>query len=308
MILTVTLNPMLDKTVVVDRLRAGTIHRARAMSVIVGGKGVNVSRQLLRLHCRTVATGLAGGETGRQLRRLLKEEGIPERFVRIAGQTREGVTYREDTGRTTGIFEPPHEVRGAEALELRASCRRMLSRASWLVCSGSSPCAQTDNLFKQLLDDARSLGVPTALDSYGPALVRALKSRPTILKANRQELEATFALRLRTVREMKAFLADTIDGGTAICVVTDGPRPVYAAAEGCLYRIRPPATRSVNATGSGDSMLAGILAALEKRWAVERALAYCVAAGVANASVWAVACARPSTIDHIASAVDVEIL
>jgi len=306
MILTVTLNPMLDKTVLLDRLRPGTIHRASAMGAVVGGKGVNVSRQLLFLGSRSLATGFAGGETGRALRRMLSEEGIPERFVTIGGQTREGVTYREANGRVSAVFEPPHQVRSSEARELRDRCRSLLTRASWVVCSGSSPCRQTDTLFRLILRDARERGVRTALDSYGPALAQAVASRPTLLKANREEYESTFDTRLRSTREIKSLLGGRIRYGSEICIITDGARAVHASGEGRFYRILPPATRSVNPTGSGDSMLAGILLGLERGWDLARSLVFGVAAGVANASVWAVAAGRPATIAHIARAVHIE--
>jgi tagatose 6-phosphate kinase len=237
---------------------------------------------------------------------MLREEGIPERFVTIGGQTREGVTYRETNGRVSAVFEPPPQVTRTEARELRARCRSLLARSSWLVCSGSSPCRQTDDLYRLLLRDARARQVPTALDSYGPALALGVASRPTLLKANREEYESTFRLRLRSTREIRALLAARTGGGSEICVITDGPRPVHAAGGGRFYRIWPPATRCVNPTGSGDSMLAGILVGLEKGWDLGRSLVYGVAAGVANASVWTVAAGRAATIAHIVRAVQLE--
>ena len=125
MITTVTLNPMLDKTVAVDSLRRGAVSRASGVSTIVGGKGVNVSRQLSRLGEETVATGFIGGEIGSILERLLDGEKIPHRFIRIAGMTREGVTYLEPEGTMTSVFEPPHSVTLAEAGRLLEECRAL---------------------------------------------------------------------------------------------------------------------------------------------------------------------------------------
>ena len=125
MITTVTLNPMLDKTVAVDSLRRGAVSRASEVSTIVGGKGVNVSRQLSRLGEETVATGFIGGEIGSILERLLDGEKIPHRFIRIAGMTREGVTYLEPEGTMTSVFEPPHSVTLAEAGRLLEECRAL---------------------------------------------------------------------------------------------------------------------------------------------------------------------------------------
>ena len=306
MILTVTLNPMLDKTVFLERLRPGSIHRARAMGAVVGGKGVNVSRQLLHLGTRTIATGFAGGETGRALRRMLDEEGIPERFVPIESQTREGMTYREASGRVTAVFEPPHQVTRTEARKLRARCQSLLGRTSWVVCSGSSPSPKADNLFRLILRDARSRGVHTALDSYGPALALGVTARPTLLKMNREEYASTFKVKIKSVRDLKSLLAARIASGAGICIITDGPRAAYAAGNGRFYRIRPPAMRTVNPTGSGDSMLAGMLFGLTNNWGLARSLIFGVAAGAANAAVWTVATGQPGAITHIARAVHID--
>src|SRR5512142_2286384 len=95
MITTVTLNPMLDKTVYVEAVRPGKIVRASRVECVVGGKGINVSRQLHRLGVDTLATGFVGGEIGTMLDRLLDAEGLSHGFVRVGGMTREGVTYRD---------------------------------------------------------------------------------------------------------------------------------------------------------------------------------------------------------------------
>ena len=139
MITTVTLNPMLDKTVSVDGVRRGAVSRASGVSMVVGGKGVNVSRQLRRLGEETVATGFVGGEIGSMLERLLDGEGIPHSFVRIAGMTREGVTYLEPDGTMTSVFEPPGRVTAPEAEHLLEECRALAGNSDWVVCSGSSP-------------------------------------------------------------------------------------------------------------------------------------------------------------------------
>jgi fructose-1-phosphate kinase PfkB-like protein len=175
-----------------------------------------------------------------------------------------------------------------------------------MVCSGSSPCRQTDALFRHLIRDARAAGVPTALDSYGPALAAGIRARPTILKANRDEYESTFETRLRSPRAVRSMIDARLAEGCALCVVTDGPRAVYAGAEGRFFRLVPPTTRSVNPTGSGDSMMAGILFGLEQGWDLARSLVFGVAAGVANAGVWAVATGRPGAIAHIAHGVHLE--
>ena len=298
MITTVTLNPMLDKTVTVDALRRGAITRASAVSMVVGGKGVNVSRQLRLLGEETVATGFIGGEVGSLLERLLDGEGIPHRFVRTAGMTREGITYLEPEGTTTSVFEPPGAVTPVEAERLLEECRSLAGKSDWVVCSGSSPGPAADDVFRAIVAECRSRGIPVVLDSYGTSLARAVESRPDCLKPNREEFEQTFGARLSSVSEMAAAARGLVAGGIRYSLITDGARPFAAADAGGAWIVTPPHVEVVDPTGSGDSMIAGILYGLRKSWPFSECLAFGAAAGGANARVREVAA---STLGDIMS-------
>jgi 1-phosphofructokinase family hexose kinase len=289
MIVTVTLNPMLDKTVHVNGFTRGKIERASKVEVVVGGKGVNVSRQLARLGAHTLATGFLGGEVGTMLERLLDQEGIPHQFVRIAGMTREGVTYLEPEGTWTAVFEPPHRVRVDEAERLITLCRSLQQQPAWIVCSGSSPCPEADGTYAAVIRNARTEGIKTALDAYGLVFANALEEIPTLVKLNRDEYEQTFYKRLTDEHECSGALEDLLARGIKYAIITDGARPLYAASAAETWKVVPPEVRTINATGSGDSMTAGILYGLEQQWDFAAALRFGVAAGAANAAVWDVA-------------------
>ncbi len=306
MILTVTLNPMLDKTVSVDRLRRGEIHRAASLDCVVGGKGVNVSRQLQNFGVETVATGLLGGEVGLQLVRLLTAEGILHDFFRIAGMTREGVTYREPDGSWTAIFEPPHAVTALEAEEFVLHCSRLLTGAAWVVCSGSSPCPETDQTYGRIVRAANERGSRTYVDSYGAAFREALRARPEVVQCNRAELSATLGKALARDNELKDALRNVIEQGVGKIIVTDGPRPAFAADGTAVWRVVPSPVKAVNATGSGDCLVAGILRELTEGQSFESALRYGAAAGAANAARWEVAAVPPHEVAEFASAVRID--
>ena len=306
MIATVTLNPMLDKTVHVPSLKRGKTQRADRVEMVVGGKGVNVSRQLNRFGSPTIATGFFGGEVGDLLERLLTQENIAHDFVRVEGMTREGVTYREENGRMSAVFEPPHAVSRAEMVRLVRKCRRLAGKGGWLVCSGSSPGRRTDRVFRVLLEEARRRGAFTVLDSYGDALVHGIKSRPTLVKVNREEYQNTFGVRLDRQVEVRYAVRELLSCGARYGVITDGKRPAFGAFQGNLWRIIPPKLEAVNPTGSGDSMLAGILYGLRQGWPFSRCLQFGAAAGAANAQQWAVACASRKMVSEIARKVSVQ--
>jgi tagatose 6-phosphate kinase len=289
MITTVTLNPMLDKTVYVASLLKGETQRASRVELTVGGKGVNVSRQLHALGDDTLATGFVGGEIGDMLERLLTEEGIHHDFVRIRGMTREGVTYREGNGSVTAVFEPPHQVSPDDARHLVNHCVSLMQHGDWMVCSGSSPCIEADGVFEELIEKAGRRGVLTVLDSYGDAFARGVGAGPTLVKPNKDEFEQTFHSRLERESDYRAALATCLERGITYCIFTDGPRPAYAAHGDGMWKIVPASVEAVNATASGDSMLAGVLHGLQQGWPFERCIAFGAAAGAANARRWEVA-------------------
>lgn len=306
MITTVTLNPMLDKTVTVDAVRRGAVSRASAVSMIVGGKGVNVSRQLHRLGEETVATGFIGGEIGSILERLLDGEGIPHRFVHIAGMTREGVTYLEPEGTMTSVFEASHPVTPAEALRLVEECRTLAGKSDWIVCSGSSPSPAADDVFRMIVADCRSRLIPVVLDSYGNALARGVEAGPDFLKPNREEFEQTFGTQLRGESDMVAAARSLVARGVRYSLITDGPRPFAAADADGAWIVTPPEVKSVNPTGSGDSMIAGILYGLRQSWRFSDCLGFGAAAGASNARVREVAQSSRSDIESLLGGVTVK--
>lgn len=303
MITTVTLNPMLDKTVFVDGLVPGGIVRAKAIDCVVGGKGVNVARQLQRLGIRATVTGFFGGETGMQLERMMDAEGLHHEVVRVAGMTREGVTYQDDAGVMTSIFEPPHAVTPAEVDLLVATVGRLAGASTWLVCCGSSPSLSADGAYAAMLGAARARGVRTALDSYGAPLSAALGAVPDLLKINRHEYELTARCAVRDEKDTLAALATLRATGIGTVVLTDGDRAVFAAHGSAVWKLLPPSIRSVNPTGSGDSMLAGMLYGFEQGWDLPALLTFGVAAGAANAGVREVSACSHEMIDVLTSRV-----
>jgi tagatose 6-phosphate kinase len=299
MVTTVTLNPMLDKTVRIDRLEQGKIHRASGIDFVVGGKGINVSRQLKLLGEETLATGFFGGEIGDLLVRLLNAERMLQDFVRVRGMTREGITYLEESGSWTAVFEPPHRVTAEEAEQLVARCSRLLEQSSWVVCSGSSPCPEADEVFALIIRRARELGVPSVLDSYGELFKKALRAGPTLVQCNREELSKSLALRLSSPADIRKALETLLGYGAAYAVLTDGPRAVYATMGEVFWNVKPPEIRNVNGTGSGDTMVAATLTRLLDDAQFEEAVRYGVAAGAANAAKWEVAAVTEAEIQTL---------
>ena len=189
MIVTVTLNPALDLTYAVDALVPHGTHRVARVTERPGGKGLNVARVLHALGEPVLATGLLGGVTGDRVATLLGQEGVRSSFVRIAAETRRTVAV-VDPADATGFWEPGPTVTPAEWSLFVAEFRELLGPATVVALSGSLPPGVPIDGYATLIALANAIGVPTVLDTSGPALRAGLAAGPTLAKPNTAELAA----------------------------------------------------------------------------------------------------------------------
>jgi len=141
-------------------------------------------------------------------------------------------------------------------------------------------------VYADLLREARARGVRTALDTYGVPLDLALAAVPEVVKVNREEYRSSAGASLERERDVADALIALVGQGIGLAVLTDGPRPCYAASRSGCWKITPPPVAAVNPTGSGDSMLAGILYGLSREWDHPGSVCFGAAAGAANAGTW----------------------
>jgi 1-phosphofructokinase family hexose kinase len=286
MIVTVTLNAAIDRTLTVPNFQLNQRHRASAGLTLAGGKGINVARALKRLSVPVVATGLAGGRTGTRVVEELTGEAILNDFVRIEDESRTSTAVVDPTGGTyTEINEwGPHvEV---EELEMLLEKVRYLSRgANFVVLAGSLPRGVDPGFYGEVIRELNRRQVLTVLDSEGEPLRLGLEAEPFLVSPNQREAEALvgqefyeqqdFALALEHIAEL-------------------GPRNVLITNEsGCFARLRDgrkthryralaPHVEPVSAVGGGDVLLAGFIAAHLEGRSPEEALRAGVAAGAAS--------------------------
>ncbi len=284
MILTVTPNPMLDKTLWVSSFTPGVTHRATRAVTIGSGKGINVSRALLALGEQTLATGFLGGYTGAQVRKLLDDENIPHDFVEVTGLSRVGFTVFDDEREDyTAVFEPGPELRQQEVDTLVEKVQRLLPRCRALALCGSMPSAGFDDLYFRLIELAKAVNVPVFLDSYKEPLRQGLKAHPDFLKPNREEVLRTFGIDIREPRSMKEMLRELAQAGAQWIFLTDGARKAGVYAQSQCYLATPPKIDVVNTLGGGDAMLAAFLYGWLRKMATEDLIRFTIAAGAVNA-------------------------
>ncbi len=284
MILTVTPNPMLDKTIRLPHFETGQVHRAECLDQVAGGKGLNVSRALVGLGERTLATGFLGGWTGQVIRRLLEEQNIPHHFIEIAATTREGFTFIDArNGQRTAVFEPGAALQAHEVEALHHFIQEQLPHCRALALCGSMPCSGFDNLYAEVIAQARAAKVPVFLDSYLAPLQLGLRAGPQFLKPNREEAHRTFGLDLCKPEEARALLRLLAQTEVRGVFLTDAERPALAWLEGETYRVRPPRVVRNNPLGGGDVFVAAFLHGWLRAKRGEELLRFAAAAGSVNA-------------------------
>lgn len=289
MIITVTLNPAIDQTLVLDRLTMGDTNRVRESRIDPGGKGINVSRVLRELGRESLATGLAPGSLGRFIEHSLLDQGILCDFVHTRGQTRTNLTVVDDAAHETTLLSyrgPETDPRHVRTLETRL--RRYLSADDWLVVAGSIPPPIEAREYAHLIDLGNQRGSHTVLDADADALAAGLTGRPELVKANHHEVERLLGKTLDDDNMLLDAAQEMRDAGAATAVVTAGERGAVVVGEAGVWWSWPPETVVVSTVGAGDALLAGLLLKLEEDAGLEQGLRWGTAAGAS-------ACLTPGT-------------
>jgi 1-phosphofructokinase family hexose kinase len=316
MILCVTLNPCLDKTLTVPAWRPGDSVRGRGVRDVVGGKGNNVGRALARLGRVPRPVTFLGGAVGSYCLELLQEDDHLEPLVTTtAAPTRVILTVRtEGSPDQTAFFDPDPAITPGEAEALARTVEAALGsgEVEAVTLSGSSPSATTHGLYSDLIALARARRLPVFLDTYGPALAAIWGFWPDAIQLNRREAAAHLHTTPGDLDDARLFalLDDWSRHGVRCAIVTDGPRAVLAVVGGRRYRVTPPAVAAVNPIGSGDCLMAGVVDA----WLAhpdgepEALLGHGVACAVANALVWDAGAFDPQEVRRQEGAIVVEAL
>jgi 1-phosphofructokinase family hexose kinase len=281
MILTVTLNAAIDRTVAVPNFRLGHRHRAVESRTVAGGKGINVARALKLLGRPVIATGFAGGPTGNRLLEQLRLEAVLTDFTRIAAETRINLAVIDPTsGEQTEINERGPAVSPEEVESFVARLGYLADGAKLCVLAGTLPPGAGDDLYARLVKDLGDRGVPVVLDAEGSAMLAGLRAGASIVTPNEREelVGQEFADRDDLVQG----LSELVRLGAGEAAITRPDGCVAAIGEGSERRfleVRTEPLDPVSTVGSGDAFLAGYVAARYDGKPADECLAYGVACG-----------------------------
>jgi 1-phosphofructokinase family hexose kinase len=286
MIVTVTLNAAVDRTLTVPNFQRGQRHRASAGVTLAGGKGINVARALKLIGIPVVATGLVGGATGSRIVEELTNESILNDFVHIDGESRTSTAVVDPTGGTyTEINEWGPAVRADELATLLEKLRYLTQGAELVVFAGSLPRDVDPGFYAEATRELSRRQIPVALDTEGQPLALGVEAEPFLVTPNQAEAEALVGQEFHDDEDFRLALDSIADmGARNVLITTD---------EGCLallreereavrYRAIAPRVEPVSTVGSGDVLLAAFVAARHAGRSSEEALRAAVAAGAAS--------------------------
>jgi len=264
MIVTVTANPILDRTLSVPRLRPGEFHRAQVLRQELCGKGITVTRALAALGIPSKALGFVGGITGQAFKTGLKDEGFDIDFVEVDGETRQStLIFDEATGLYTKINEPGPTIRPEHVAALRAQIDRLARPDDFWIFSGSLPPGAPVDLYARLIRQAQEHGARAFLDSSADAFRNGIAAQPFGVKLNTEESAEFFGQALETDEDhCTAAWRFIQEHGTQIPAITRGASGLVLALKSLSDSIiiaTPPQVDVRSPVASGDAALAGIL-------------------------------------------------
>lgn len=284
MIITLTINPAVDRTVLADRLvfeDRGYILSRKESS---GGRGINASAVIHSFGGQTLAIAPCGGPMGERFKELLINCcGYPVALVPIRANIRANLTITDKQGLTVKLNELGPELELDEVDQVEKAVLEHLRRASWLMLCGSLPPGVPTTFYSKLIAEARSRGVKTLLDTDGEALQEGIEAGPTVVSPNQAEAERLLSQALLTRAHFLAAAERIQAMGAESVLLSLGSRGAVGATGSELFEIMPPSIDAVSPIGAGDALAAAFTWAAEKGSDFADAARWGVATGTASA-------------------------
>lgn len=282
MILTVTLNPAVDKTYTLSNLVPGNVNRVETMVNLPGGKGINVARIAQQLGAEVTATGFLGGYSGRFIQDEL-EGSLNCSFVPIEGESRSSINILGKDGYVTEVLEPGPVISDREWQTFLKHYSELASEADIIVLSGSLAGGIPQDAYRVLIEMAKKQEKKVLLDTSMEALREGIAGLPYLIKPNRKELEYLMGRRLDSGEKLLEAGHYLQEKGIANVMISMGDKGFYFLGSGQAFLVRPPKIKAMNTVGCGDSLVAVVAMGIERREGLEAILRRASAVSAANA-------------------------
>jgi len=280
MITTVTLNPAIDRTILIKELAYGEVNRINQGREDIGGKGINVSKVLHQFYEKTIAIGFIGEDNKGEAYRLLKKDNVEHDFVLVDALTRLNIVIVElDKDITTNINEAGFTINEHHYKSFIEKMLHYAKASDYMVFSGSIPPGLGNDTYKSLIDMV-SNHVKTVLDADGELLIEGIKSAPYMIKPNIHELEHAFKTTIDTDEKVVKIARKMIEEyGISLVLVSLGSDGAILVSKDEAYKANPVEVEVKNTVGAGDSMVGGFLHGLSEGYDLGTCLKYGSACG-----------------------------
>ena len=282
MIYTITLNPALDRTLWIQKVRDDVSNRILEEKSFAGGKSVDVSKVLKNLGVDNIALGFVGGFAGRELEGRLLNEGIETDFVRVSGETRTNIIIHETgTGKQLAFNASGPEIKPDELMQFIEQLEK-LPCGEVVAIGGSIPLGVSPEIYRKIINLVKKCQAKVVLDVDGEALRQGIKALPNVIKPNIHELSELAGRELNGLDDIVSAARSINQQGVEIVLVSMGAKGILLVSDGQQYLAVPPNVNVESTIGAGDSSVAGFVSGLVQGKDLKQCLIYAVAAGTAT--------------------------
>jgi 6-phosphofructokinase 2 len=285
LIVTLTMNPAIDRTIAVDRLAFDDRAYILSSKDSPGGRGINAASVIHSFGGKTMAIVPTGGDRGTRLENYMHDCGFPVTTVPIRNDIRRNFTITDRHGLTVKLNELGPRMNRSELEAVEAVVEAQLASATWLMLCGSLPPGVPAGFYSGLIARAEAKNVRTLLDTDGESLAQVIEAGPTVLTPNQQEAERLLNTVLLTRSHSFAAARRIQSMGAESVVLSLGSRGAVGATATELWEVVPPRVDAISPIGAGDAMAAAFMWSLQKGDAFPEALRWGVAAGTASAKL-----------------------
>lgn len=278
MIVTVTMNPAIDKTLDIDTFEHGGLNRISHVEIDAGGKGINVSKTIHALGGESIVTGFVAGNNGRTIENVMKELNITSDFVEVKGETRTNTKVYETSGDLTELNEPGPEISEDDLQTLIKKLEGYADENTLFVLAGSIPRGVEKDVYKRIIEMAHEKGAKVLLDADGELFTRALDAQPDIIKPNRVELQqyAGFDY-MASEQEIIGVAEKLMQKNISNVVVSMGKSGAIFLRGDRKIKCQGLQVKAHSTVGAGDAMVAGLAYAWDKKLSLEETVKLCMA-------------------------------
>ncbi len=307
MIYTVTFNPALDKTYVVERIECDSLHRATDVFEDVGGKGINVSKVLKELGMDSEALVVLGGFVGKKIEHMLEQSNIAIRPFWVEGETRVNAKIVDSTQKTnTDVNEEGPAVSSIIIDEMYEYLFEKIEPGDIVVLAGSLPSSIPKDTYEKWIQQLSECGAKVILDTSGEAFKLGLRAQPYLIKPNRHEVEECLGRLIHSKDDLKQAAQSFIVDGVEVVCISDGPRGGYFFTKDDSFFVPAVKVDVKSTVGAGDSMVAGLAYMLENHMSLEDGAKLACALGTCSVALEGTAAPSKKAVDAMIERLSVE--